>query len=246
MLAKRIIPTILARGRTLVKGRAYDAWRSVGVAAQAARIHSMRGVDEIVLLDIAATPENRGPDAALIKELSAWCFTPLAVGGGITKLEHVQALLDAGADKVVIGTGVFLSKVLERSSARYGAQALVASVDVRQDKVWSHCGKMEWPMAPEHYAMLCEDWGAGEILLNAMDREGTLQGYDLELIHKVASRIKIPLVASCGAGTYEHMHQAIEAGADAVAAGAVFQFTDATPAGAAQYLQERGIEVRIK
>lgn len=246
MLAKRIIPTILARGRTLVKGRAYDAWRSVGVAAQAARIHSMRGVDEIVLLDIAATPENRGPDAALVKELAAWCFTPLAVGGGITKLEHVQALLDAGADKVVIGTGVFLSKVLENASARYGSQALVASVDVRQDKVWSHCGKMAWPMAPEHYAMLCEDWGAGEILLNAMDLESTLQGYDLELIHRVAKRINIPLVANCGAGTYEHMRQAIEAGADAVAAGAMFQFTDATPAGAAQYLQESGIEVRIK
>ena len=97
MLAKRIIPTILCRGRTLVKGSSYDAWRAVGVAAQAARIHSMRGVDELVLLDIAATPENRGPDANLIKELSAWCFTPLAVGGGITRMEHVQMLLEAGA-----------------------------------------------------------------------------------------------------------------------------------------------------
>jgi len=246
MLAKRIIPTILCRGRALVKGVAFDSWRTVGVALQAARIHSMRGVDELVLLDIAATPENRGPDANLIKELSAWCFTPLAVGGGVTGMEHVQMLLEAGADKVVIGTGVFVTRILENASARYGAQALVASVDVRQDKVWSHCGKMEWPMAPEHYAMLCEDWGAGEILLNAMDREGTLQGYDLDLIHKVTKRVNIPVVANCGAGTYEHMHQALQAGADAVAAGAMFQFCDATPRGAAQYLQERGVEVRIK
>ncbi len=143
-------------------------------------------------------------------------------------------------------TGVFLTKVLEKASARYGAQALVASVDVRADKVWSHCGKQDWPMMPEHYAMLCEDWGAGEILLNAMDREGTLQGYDLDLIERVTKRVQIPVVASCGAGTYEHMRQAIEAGADAVAAGAMFQFSDATPAGAAQYLRDRGIEVRIK
>lgn len=101
-------------------------------------------------------------------------------------------------------------------------------------------------MAPEHVAMLAEDWGAGEILLNAMDREGTMQGYDLELIAAVTRRVNIPVVASCGAGTYEHMHQALQAGADAVAAGAMFLNTDATPAGAAAYLQDKGVEVRIR
>ena len=246
MLAKRIIPTILCRGRTLVKGVAYDGARSRGLAAQAVRIQAMRGVDEVVLLDIGATPEGRGPDTGLVRELSEHFFMPLAVGGGITRVEHIQALLEAGADKVVLGTAVFTSTLLERAGARYGCQALVASVDVRARKVWSHCGRQEWPMAPEHHAMLCEDWGAGEILLNAMDREGTMEGYDLELISKVARRVNIPVIASCGAGTYEHMHEALQAGADAVAAGAMFLNTDATPAGAAEYLHQRGIEVRLQ
>jgi len=170
MLAKRIIPTMLCRGRTLVKGVAFDSWRSVGMAAQAARIHSMRGVDELVLLDIGATEGGHPPNTDLVRELSESCFTPLAVGGGVSKLEHVQALLDAGADKVVICTAVFTSSLLEKASARYGNQALVASVDVRAGKVWSHAGKQEWPMCPEHFAMLCEDWGAGEILLNDITR----------------------------------------------------------------------------
>src|SRR4051812_5039428 len=209
MLAKRIIPTVLCRGRTLVKGVAYDSWRTVGVALQAARIHSMRGVDELVLLDIAATPEKRGPDATLVRELTEASFMPIAVGGGITTTGQIQELLEAGADKVVIGTGIFLTSVLEKASKRYGTQALVASVDVRQNKVWSHCGKQDWPMYPEHHAMLCEDWGAGEILLNAMDLEGKMDGYDLELIHRVSERLTIPLIANCGAGTYEHLHQAI-------------------------------------
>lgn len=246
MLAKRIIPTILCRGRTLVKGVAYDGARSRGLTSQAVRIQAMRGVDEVVLLDIGATPENRGPDTQLVNELSEHFFMPLAVGGGVTHIEHIQALLDAGADKVVIGTATLTSSILEGASARYGAQALVASVDVRAGKVWSHCGKQEWPMAPEHHAMLCEDWGAGEILLNAMDREGQMEGYDLELIERVARWVGIPVIASCGAGTYEHMYEALQAGADAVAAGAMFLNTDATPIGAAEYLTSKGVEVRTR
>ena len=244
MLAKRIIPTILTRGRTLVKGVAFDSWRSVGHTGQAVKIHGMRGVDELVMLDIGATPENRGPDTELVRELTGACFMPMAVGGGITTMEQIQALLDAGADKVVLCTAVFTSSLLEAAAARYGNQAMVASVDVRAGKVWSHAGKQGWPIGPRTHAMLCEEWGAGEIILNAMDREGTMTGYDLDLINDVASRVRIPVVASCGAGTYEHMRQAIDAGADAVAAGAMFLFTDATPAGAADYLQEHGVEVR--
>jgi imidazole glycerol-phosphate synthase subunit HisF len=244
-LTKRIIPTILIRGRTLVKGARFDGWRAVGVAAQAARIHSMRGVDEIVMLDIEATARGRGPDVELVRELSASCFTPLAVGGGITTMDQIQALLNAGADKVVLGASILTSDLLERASARYGKQALVASVDARGQHVTSHNAKQDWPMGPKHFAMLCEDWGAGEILLNDVTREGTLQGYNLDLIREVSAAVDIPVVAACGAGTYEHMREAIEAGADAVAAGAVYQFTDATPAGAAQYLRGCGIEVRI-
>ena len=244
MLAKRIIPTILTRGRTLVKGIAFDSWRSVGHTGQAVKIHGMRGVDELVMLDIGATPENRGPDTELVRELTGACFMPMAVGGGITRMEQIQALLDAGADKVVLCTAIYTSSLLEQASKRYGNQALVASIDVRAGKIWSHAGKQPWPMSPEHVATLCEDWGAGEILLNAMDREGKMDGYDLDMIHAVTKRVDIPVIASCGAGTYEHMRQAIEAGADAVAAGAMFLFTDATPAAAADYLRSHGVEVR--
>src|SRR4051812_7213443 len=140
MLAKRIIPTVLCRGRALVKGVAFDSWRSVGVALQAARIHSMRGVDELVMLDIAATPENRGPDESLVRDLTEASFMPIAVGGGIPRLEDIDNLLRAGADKVVLGTATFTTSLLETASKRYGAQAMVASVDVRDDRVWSHCG----------------------------------------------------------------------------------------------------------
>ena len=246
MLAKRIIPTILTRGRTLVKGIAYNGWRSVGIAAQAARIHSMRGVDEIVLLDIEATAQGRGPDIELVRELSETCFTPLAVGGGITTMEQIQDLLNAGADKVVLGAAILTSDLLERASARYGKQAIVASVDAQGLFVTSHNAKQQWPMSPKHFAMLCEDWGAGEILLNDTTLEGTLNGYNLDLIREISTAVSIPVVANCGAGTYEHLLQAIEAGADAVAAGAFFQVTDATPAGAAAYLRSHGIEVRTQ
>jgi cyclase len=246
-LAHRVIPTMLMSGRKLMKGKRFDAWRSVGLVAQAVRIHQARVVDELVLLDIDATKQGRGPDLALVEELSAEVFAPLAVGGGVRSVADVKALLRAGADKVVIGTGVVEVPDLVRKCAdAVGSQAIVVSVDVGYgDSVMVRCGKEGYSHDALDYAGWAERAGAGEILLQAIERDGTMEGYDLELIGKVSAAVGVPVIASGGCSGYEDMRQALDAGASAAAVGALFQFTDATPRGAAQYLARQGIEVRV-
>lgn len=244
-LARRIIPTILCRGRQAVKGRGFDAWRPIGLVMEKVRVHQARGVDELVLLDITATKEGRGPDLALVEELSACLFAPLAVGGGIRSLQDVKELLRAGADKVVLGTAALEQPELINEIAQVvGSQAVVVSVDYRENMVLSHSGSRTAPYNPEDWARMAVSLGAGEILLQNVDRDGTLAGYCLWRIGNVSRMVGVPVIASGGAGTYEHMHEALQAGASAVAAGAMFQFTDATPRGAARYLADRGHEVR--
>ncbi len=244
MLAKRIIPTVLCRGRQLVKGRAFNAWRTVGMAAQAVKIHQARGVDEIILLDISATSEQRGPDLAMVRDLTEKCFSPITVGGGIRTIDHVHALMAAGADKVAICTAAFETNIITQTAARYGTQAVVAAVDTKDGYVYSDRGTRRWPMAPAPYAVMMEGEGAGEILLTSMELEASMGGYDLPAIRDVSEAVGIPVIAHGGCGGYHHMHQAIEAGASAVAAGALFQFTECTPKAAADYLAEQGVEVR--
>lgn len=235
MLAKRVIPTMLVRGRTLVKGERFDSWRSIGHALQAAKVHAARGVDELMILDISATAEGRGPDLDMVRELSEGCFIPITVGGGVRSVEHIDALLRAGADKVCIGRG---AEVLPAASERFGKQALVASLDINDEDA------LGLGYATEQAANLAF-MGAGEILLQSVQRDGTLQGYDLDLIREVSAAVSIPVIASGGCGTYDHMLEAFKAGADACAAGAMFAFTDATPRGAAKHLKEHGICVRL-
>ncbi len=246
-LAHRIIPTILMSGRKLMKGTGFNSWRSVGLAAQAVRIHQARGVDELVMLDIDATREGRGPDLGLVEELSAELFAPLAVGGGIRSVAEVRALLRAGADKVVIGTAVTEVPDLVRHCAdAVGCQAIVVSVDVGYgDSVMVRCGQEGYAHDPVYFAGWAERAGAGEILLQSIERDGTLKGYDLRLIRRVAGAVSIPVIASGGCSGYEDMKLALQAGASAVAAGALFQFTDHTPKGAAKYLASCGVEVRV-
>lgn len=241
-LAKRVIPTILCRGRQLVKGKQFNSWRSVGVAAQAVRVHQTRGVDELVLLDIAATPEGRGPDLDLVRELSEVCFMPLAVGGGIKSLADVKALLHAGADKVVIGAAALQRpELIGEISSVVGSQAVVFAFNY-----FNCCGPQDaYPLGGIRIARAAEDEGAGEILLTSMEREGMMDGYDLPTLKAICEAVSVPVIAHGGCGTYQHMLEAIEAGAAAVAAGAMFQFTDATPRGAAAYLATHGIEARV-
>lgn len=234
MLAKRIIPTMLVRGRTLVKGERFNGWRSIGHAAQAARIHAARGVDELCILDIAATAENRGPDLDLVRELSEGCFIPITVGGGVKTIHDIDALLRAGADKVCIGTR---KDIIPAASDRFGKQAIVASLDYDggpRGAYWSHLE-----------AVRLEAMGAGEILLQNRNFDGTMQGYDLLTIALVSRAVSIPVIASGGCSGYPDMLAAFKAGVDACAAGALFAFTDDTPKGAAQYLKAQGLEVRL-
>lgn len=246
MLAVRIIPSLLVRGRQLIKGQQFKSWRSVGVAIQAAKVHAMRGVDELCILDIGATPEGRGPDLGMIEELTRDCFTPISVGGGVRSLGDIDALLRAGADKVVINTALFeVPGLLAEASARYGCQAFVAAIDVKGGMLAFRCG--EYTLAadtPASMARMVEDQGAGEILLTSIDREGMMCGFDLDLISKVSAAVNIPVVANGGCSTYSDMLCALAGGASAVSAGSLFQFTDCTPAGAAAYLEKNGIEVR--
>lgn len=243
MLAHRIIPTLLKRGDSLVKGVAFDSWRVVGHVEQAARIHQARGVDELCILDITATREKRDPDLEAIERLTAGCFMPITVGGGVRTLEHVRGLLNAGADKIVIRTAG--NGLIREAANIVGCQAIVAAIDVTTlDHNPMECSPKLLDVVTDA-ALRAQDAGAGEILLTRCEREGRMAGYDLPLINRIAQAVDVPVIAHGGCGTYHHMLEAIKAGASAVAAGSMFQFTDQTPRGAAQYLHQHGIEVRI-
>ena len=243
MLAHRIIPTLLCRGRALVKGQQFDSWRSCGVVQQAMKIHQVRGVDEVLLLDIDATKESRGPDLQMVRGITTGNFFPLTVGGGVKGAEDVRSLLRAGADKVAIGHAVYENPAaVEALAKEFGSSTISVIINVKGGQVWSPGCKGKGD--PVIFAGLLEMWGAGEVILQSVGRDGMLTGYDLEMINAV-SQVRIPVVASGGCGVYDDMHEALDAGADAVAAGAMFQFTDATPKGAAQFLHGKGWEVRL-
>lgn len=237
-LARRIIPTILSKNGLLVKGKGFAADRVVGNALQSAKIHAMRGVDELMILDVTATKEGREPDYEFVKKLTDNCFTPVTVGGGIKSSEHVRKLLRSGADKVCIGTE---TGAIEHLSAQYGSSTIVVSI-AHPDTLTSNQADIQYS---RWKAMNYEQQGAGEILLQNVKRDGTMQGYDLDLIESVASSVNIPVIASGGCKDYEDMYNAIQSGANAVAVGALFQFTDATPQEAAEYLHNKGVEVRL-
>lgn len=244
-LATRIIPQILCSGRKLVKGQQYRSWRSVGVASQAVRIHQLRQVDELLLLDINATLEGRGPDLEMVRELADVCFSPLAVGGGVRSLQDIRDLLNNGADKVVIGTAACKDLAfVKEASKKYGCSTIVVSIDSCKGEAVTRSATTKCGISAYDAAIMAEQVGAGEVILNCVEREGTMEGYDLHLIEEVSRALSIPVVASCGCGSYLDMAKAIDAGASAVSAGAMFQFTDRTPRGAAEYLDAHGYEVR--
>ena len=249
-LAVRIIPTLLMRGPHLVKGKQFSGDRIIGSVLQAVRTHNMRGVDELILLDIGATPEGRGPDLKLIEAITRDCFCPITIGGGVRSVQDVRDLLNAGADKVAICTAAWPGELIEEISALVGCQAIVAAVDVKDDAVTLRCGSVRlaintFEVNPVYTARKYARHGAGEILLTSIDREGTMAGYDLDLIRAVSAAVDVPVIAHGGCGRYSDMVSAIRAGANAVAVGALFAFTDATPRDAARFLNIYGLEARV-
>jgi len=238
VLASRIIPVMLCKGRQLVKGQRFVNDRVVGHALQAARIHAARGVDELLILDVFATADGRTVDLGMIEELTDGIFVPVTVGGGVHTLEQIKALLRAGADKVLIGAAAYRpGSFVEEAAQCFGSQAIVVSVDQHHRR--SDSAECVWRAS--YFAAE----GAGEILLNNVDRDGTMQGFDLDLIREVCAAVSVPVIACGGASSYDNIAQVIAAGASAVGVGALFQFEDATPRGAAEYLRDRGVTVRL-
>jgi cyclase len=251
VLKTRIIPTLLFKGVGLVKGVGFDSWRRVGTALQSIRVYNLREVDELVFLDIAATPNGGRPDFQEIDELADNCFMPMTVGGGVKSIDDIRDLLAVGADKVAINTAAVETPELIRDGAsEFGAQCIVVAIDVKRDggrlEVMSHCGRTATGRDPVEWAKQAEALGAGEILLTSVDRDGTMRGYDIDLVRDVAAAVGIPVIASGGCGEYQHMADLLSGSrAAAVGAASMFHFTEQTPREAKKYLAGRGFPVRL-
>ncbi len=249
MLKVRVIPSLLLKDGSLVKGIGFDSWRRIGSAMPAIKVYNTRDVDELVLMDVTATLNGRGPDLVEIDALARECFVPFTVGGGVSTVETVRDLLRAGADKVIVNSAAYTTPGLVSEAARrFGSQCVVAAIDaLHEDGAYVCCagsGSKRMKIAPVPWAQQLEQLGAGEILLTRIERDGTLQGYDIDLLAQVTAAVSIPVIASGGAGSYHDMLQALRSGASAVAAGAMFQFTEQTPREAKKYLAANGIPVR--
>ncbi|MBM4293806.1 MAG: imidazole glycerol phosphate synthase subunit HisF [Deltaproteobacteria bacterium] len=252
MIKVRIIPTLLFKDYGLVKGIAFDSWRRVGSAMQAVKVYNLREVDELVFLDITATLQGRPPDLETVDELADECFMPLTVGGGVKTVQDVQRLLRVGADKVAVNTAaVERPEFIREIAEKFGSQCVVVSIDSQRlaggaYEVFTHAGTRATGLDPVALARKVAELGAGEILLTSIDRDGTMDGYDVELIRRVSEVMSIPVIASGGAGNYEHMAQALRDGkATDLAAASIFHFTQQTPLEAKTYLAAQGFHMRF-
>lgn len=251
MLKIRVIPTLLWKNVGLVKGIGFDSWRRVGAVMPAITVYNTREVDELILVDINANRENREPDYESIADFSSECFVPLTVGGGIRSLEHIKNLLRSGADKVCINTAAYEQPELIRQAAQtFGSQCIVASIDAYKKsdgsyECYSFSGTEPTGKDVETWSKEVERLGAGEILITSIERDGTMSGYDLDLITLVSNSVDIPVIASGGAGNYQHMSEAVlQGGASAIAAASIFHYTEQTPKEAKNWLSKQGIPVR--
>ena len=230
MFNPRVIPCLLLRGRGLVKGIRFKDYRYVGDPINAVHIFNEKEVDELAFMDITATEENRTPDLSHIRQIADECYMPFSVGGGIRKIENIRDILNAGAEKVILNTAAIESPGLIRQAAdKFGSQCIVASIDVKKNilgkyEVITHSGTKKTGKDPVTYARELMEEGAGEILLTSIDREGTMEGYDLNLTKIVSEALTIPVIASGGAGKNKDFKDAVEAGASAAAAGSMFVF----------------------
>ncbi len=257
MLAKRIIPCLDVKEGRVVKGVKFLSLKDAGDPAACAVQYDKEGADELVFLDITASHENRKTLLDVVRRTAEKVFMPLTVGGGIGSLEDIRALLKAGADKISINTtAVKNPRFILKASRRFGAQCIVVAIDARrtQDfssrnnkwKVYTHGGRRETNLDALSWAKRAAKLGAGEILLTSMDQDGTKKGYDLELVRRVSENVKIPVIASGGAGNLEHLAEGFKLGrADAVLAASIFHFGKFTIRQAKRYLTKKGIPVRL-
>ena len=249
-LAKRVIACLDVRDGAVVKGVQFQDLANAGDPAALARRYNTEGIDELVILDVTATIENRRALAETIRRVSAELFIPLAVGGGIRAETDAEAALDAGADKVALNSAAIADpSLVTRLARRYGSQAVLVAIDAKRSEgrfaVFSRSGSTATGRDAVAWAKEAADAGAGEILLTSIDRDGTRSGFDCEMTAAVSSAVAIPVIASGGAGTFEHFHDVFTAGrADAALAASVFHFSEHGVADLKNYLHERGVPVR--
>ena len=251
MLAKRLIACLDVRDGCVVKGVRFEGLTTAGDPAALARRYNAEGIDELVILDVTATLEKRRALEDTLRRVSAELFIPLAVGGGIRSEDDAAAALDAGADKVALNTAALENPgLLTRLSVRYGSQAVVAAIDAKRldhrYEVFSRSGTTATDRDAIAWAREAADRGAGEILLTSIDRDGTRSGFDCALTAAVSTSVPIPVIASGGAGTFEHFYDVFTAGrADAALAASVFHFSEHAVSELKSYLRERNVPVRL-
>jgi len=252
MSTKRIIPCLDIKNGRVVKGINFINLVDAGDPAEQAKIYNDNGADEICFLDITASHENRNILLEVVKKTTEKCFVPLTVGGGVRTIEDINNLLKVGADKVSINTAAVNNNNLVKEAAeKFGSQCIVIAVDAKKvsnDKweVFTHGGRKATGHDVMKFVTKMESLGAGEILLTSMDRDGTKKGYDLDLTKRVSELVKMPVIASGGVGNLEHLYQGIKIGkASAALAASIFHFGEYTILEAKQYLDSKGIPVRI-
>lgn len=245
MLANRIIATLLVRDGLLVKGKRFVNDRRVGSIMQAARVFEMRGIDELALLDVDASADGRLFDVGLLREITDELFMPVAVGGGIKTLDDVRELMEHGADKIIIGKHAATLQIILDAARSFGTQAVCVSCDYSDTDNHVPGEHICTARTVVDYAKRMEEWGAGEILLQSIDRDGTLTGYDLYTIKLVSSSVNVPVIASGGAGNVQDFIDAFRHGASACSAGAIWQFTQTTPRDVKIKMRAEGIPVRL-
>jgi len=248
----RVIPCLLVNDLVLVKTIKFDSYRPIGIPRPAVRIFNAREVDEMVIFDIQATHEGRGPSLDLVAELAEECFMPLTIGGGLRSVEDIREVLKAGADKVAVNAEALRRPELIREAAdMFGSQCVVVSIDARRSgdgryEVFARSAKEATGLTPVDWAKRAEGMGAGEVFLQSVDQDGTMEGYDLELTDSVADAVRVPVVTCGGVGKLQDFVDGVLAGhACAVAAASVYQYTEVTPRMAKQTMREAGIDVRL-
>ncbi|MGB8857026.1 MAG: imidazole glycerol phosphate synthase subunit HisF [Burkholderiales bacterium] len=252
MLAKRIIPCLDVNAGRVVKGVNFVGLRDAGDPVEIARRYDKEGADEITFLDITASSDQRGLILDIIERVAEVVFIPLTVGGGVREVKDVRRLLNAGADKVSINTAAILNPQLISDAANhYGSQCIVVAIDARRVgerwQVFTHGGRNATGLDAIEWAQKMASMGAGEILLTSMDRDGTKIGFDLELTLAVSQAVSVPVIASGGVGNLQHLSEGITHGAaDAVLAASIFHYGEYTIKMAKQFLQRKGIEVRLE
>ncbi len=252
-LAKRVIPCLDVDAGRVVKGVRFVDIRDAGDPVEIARRYDREGADELTFLDITASTERRDTMVQVVEQVAAEVFIPLTVGGGIRKVADVRRMLNAGADKVSINTAaVFTPEIVAEAAGRVGSQCIVVAIDAKQVsaeprwEIFTHGGRKPTGIDALEWAVKMAELGAGELLLTSMDRDGTRSGFDVTLTRAVADAVPVPVIASGGVGTLEHLCEGISAGgADAVLAASIFHFGEFTIAAAKQCMASRGIEVRL-